>query len=132
MPSSVLVVDTGDGAVQTAVNHAVTTDEDLARWLSSIFAQAEWRPEALVLVGSGSDLEAITPHLEDVLAVPVFVPAEAQLALARGAAMASTHGPEFFLDESPRGLGARARPHLGGPRCFRISAPQAPCWVSAW
>ena len=39
-----LVVDTTDGAVQTAVNHAVTTDEDLARWLSSIFAQAEWRP----------------------------------------------------------------------------------------
>ena len=96
----VLVVDTADGAVQTAVSHAVTTDEDLARWLSSIFAQAAWRPEALVLVGSGSDLDAITPHLEDVLSVPVFVPAEAQLALARGAAMASTHGPEFFLDSS--------------------------------
>ena len=101
----VLVVDTGDGAVQTAVSHAVTTDEDLARWLSSIFAQAAWRPEALVLVGSCSDLDAITPHLEDVLSVPVFVPAEAQLALARGAAMASTHGPEFFHDSSPE-LGA--------------------------
>jgi hypothetical protein len=95
----VLVVDTRDGAVQTAVNHAVTTDEDLARWLSAIFAQAEWQPEALVLVGSGSDLEAITPHLEDVLAVPVFVPAEAQLALARGAAIASAHGPELFVDD---------------------------------
>jgi hypothetical protein len=94
----VLVVDTTDGAVQTAVNHAVTTDEDLARWLSAIFAQAEWQPEALVLVGSGSDLEAITPHLEDVLAVPVFVPAEAQLALARGAAIASTHGSDFLVD----------------------------------
>jgi hypothetical protein len=95
----VLVVDSARGDVQTAVNHAVTTDEDLARWLSAIFAQADWQPEALVLVGSGSDLEAITPHLEDVLAVPVFVPAEAQLALARGAAMASTHGPDFYLDE---------------------------------
>ena len=96
----VLIVDTTDGAVQTAVNHAVTTDEDLARWLSSIFAQADWRPEALVLVGSGSDLEAITPHLEDVLAVPVFVPAEAQLALARGAAIASTLGSDVVIDES--------------------------------
>ena len=96
----VLVVDTADGAVQTAVSHAVTTDEDLARWLSAIFAQADWQPEALVLVGSGSDLDAITPHLEDVLSVPVFVPAEAQLALARGAAIASAHGPDFFLDES--------------------------------
>jgi hypothetical protein len=101
----VLVVDTTDGAVQTAVNHAVTTDEDLARWLSSIFAQADWRPEALVLVGSGSDLEAITPHLEEVLSVPVFVPAEAQLALARGAAIASTHGSDAFLDESGRDSG---------------------------
>lgn len=101
----VLVVDTADGAVQTAVNHAVTTDEDLARWLSAIFAQAEWQPEALVLVGSGSDLDAITPHLEDVLAVPVFVPAEAQLALARGAAIASAHGPESFLDESGNNSG---------------------------
>ena len=101
----VLVVDTAHGAVQTAVNHAVTTDEDLARWLSAIFAQADWRPEALVLVGSGSDLDAITPHLEEVLAVPVFVPAEAQLALARGAAMASTHGPDFYLDESAEDSG---------------------------
>jgi hypothetical protein len=96
----VLVVDTADGAVQTAVNHAVSTDEDLARWLSAIFAQAEWQPEALVLVGSASDLEAITPHLEEVLAVPVFVPAEAQLALARGAAIASTHGPDYFVDQA--------------------------------
>jgi hypothetical protein len=96
----VLVVDTHAGTVHTAVNHAVSTDEDLARWLSPIFARAAWQPEALVLVGSGSDLEAITPHLEDVLAVPVFVPAEAQLALARGAAMASAHGPEVFLDET--------------------------------
>ncbi|OBA96988.1 hypothetical protein A5662_17280 [Mycobacteriaceae bacterium 1482268.1] len=112
----VLVVDMADGAVQTAVNHAVTTDEDLARWLSAIFAQAEWQPEALVLVGSGSDLEGITPHLEDVLAVPVFVPAEAQLALARGAAIASTHGPDHFLDEAGedfrRGPTAARQPSL--------------------
>lgn len=100
-----LVVDTTQGAVQTAVNHSVTTDEDLARWLSAIFTHAEWQPEALVLVGSGSDLEAITPHLEEVLAVPVFVPAEAQLALARGAAIASTHGPDASLDESGRDSG---------------------------
>ena len=114
----VLVVDTGDGAVQTAVSHAVTTDEDLARWLSAIFAQADWRPEALVLVGSGSDLDAITPHLEDVLSVPVFVPAEAQLALARGAAIASAHGPDFFLDESGEDSG---RGHTMPRRSWRMS-----------
>jgi hypothetical protein len=93
-----LVVDARDGAVQTAVNYAVSTDEDLARWLSTVFARADWQPEALVLVGSGSDLEAITPHLEEVLSVPVFVPAEAQLALARGAALASTHNVDCDFD----------------------------------
>ena len=118
--------------MQTAVNHAVTTDEDLARWLSAIFAQADWQPEALVLVGSGSDLEAITPHLEDVLAVPVFVPAEAQLALARGAAIASTHGPDFYLDESGEDSG-RVPDHASTDLAVsRASAPPAPCWASAW
>lgn len=96
----VLVVDTVEDAVQTAVNHSINTDEDLARWLSAIFAQAEWLPEALVLVGSCADLHAITLHLEEVLAVPVFVPAEAQLALAKGAAMASAQGPDFFVDDA--------------------------------
>ena len=128
----VLVVDTADGAVQTAVSHAVTTDEDLARWLSAIFAQADWRPEALVLVGSGSDLDAITPHLEDVLSVPVFVPAEAQLALARGAAIASTHGPDILSRRIAARTRGASRPHLGGPGRCRTSARQAPCWVSAW
>ena len=121
----VLVVDTTEGAVQTAVNHSVTTDEDLARWLSAIFTHAQWQPEALVLVGSASDLEAITPHLEDVLAVPVFVPAEAQLALARGAAIASTHGPQAFLDESG-GDSGRVRTAPRGPSLFpRVGAAGA-------
>jgi hypothetical protein len=100
-----LVVDTAADSVATSVNHAVTTDEDLARWLSTVFAHAEWEPEALVLVGSASDLDGITPHLEEVLSVPVFVPAEAQLALARGAAIASTGGSDFYVDEP-----AAARP----------------------
>ncbi|MGH3675190.1 MAG: DUF7159 family protein [Mycobacterium sp.] len=115
----VLVVDADDDAVQTAVSHSVSTDEDLARWLSAVFAQADWRPEALVLVGSGSDLDAITPHLEEVLSVPVFVPAEAQLALARGAAIASAQGADFVdhgVSEEPgRGHTARRGFWSGSP-----------------
>lgn len=84
-----LIVHTGEGAVQTAVNHAIDSEESLIRWLNTVFATAEWRPEALVLVGSGADLDAIMPRLETVLSVPVFAPAEAELALARGAALAS-------------------------------------------
>ncbi|GFG48708.1 hypothetical protein MAGR_01490 [Mycolicibacterium agri] len=119
-----MVVDTAHPEVQTAVSHSVATDEDLARWLSSVFAQAAWQPEALVLVGSGSDLTAITPHLEDVLAVPVFVPAEAQLALARGAAMASAHGTDFFLAQA--GRSGRVPTHASRPSLVpRIGAAGA-------
>ena len=91
-----LIVHAGVGAVQTAINHAIDTEESLLRWLSAVFTRADWRPEALVVVGSGSDLHAVIPRLEDMLAVPVFVPAEAELALARGAALASAHNTEFM------------------------------------
>ncbi|AMO61260.1 hypothetical protein MPHLCCUG_02448 [Mycolicibacterium phlei] len=86
-----LVVNTAEGAVLTAVNQSIVSEEGLVRWLGAVFARADWRPEALVLVGSGSGLDALMPRLEDVLAVPVFSPAEAEFAMARGAALAAAH-----------------------------------------
>ena len=91
-----LIVHDGVGAVQTAINHCIETEEALLRWLSTVFTRADWRPEALVVVGSGSDLHTVIPRLEDILSVPVFVPAESELALARGAALASAHNTEFI------------------------------------
>ncbi|ULE32355.1 DUF7159 family protein [Mycobacterium sp. IDR2000157661] len=95
-----LVVHAREGAVQTAVNHAIDDDEALVRWLSAVFAKADWRPQALVMVGSGAGVDELMPQLEDALGVPVFAPAEAELALARGAALASTHIGELSLDET--------------------------------
>lgn len=94
-----LIVHARDGAVQTAVNHSIDTEQALIRWLSAVFTRADWRPEALVVVGSGGDLDALMPRLEDVLGVPVYAPAEAELALARGAALASTHNSEAIFDD---------------------------------
>lgn len=85
----------GASAVQTAVNHTVVTEDDLVGWLSSVFARADWAPEALVLVGSADDLDGLLPLLEDALAVPVYSPDEARLALARGAALACAQPVEF-------------------------------------
>ncbi len=124
-----LVVDTAHGDVQTAVNHSVTTDEDLARWLSAIFAQADWQPEALVLVGSGSDLDAITPHLEDVLAVPVFVPPRPSWPLP-AAPLSHRRTDPTSISTKPARTRDASRPHLDGLRCSRASAPRVPCWVS--
>ncbi|MGX9791917.1 DUF7159 family protein [Mycobacterium sp. MMS18-G62] len=94
----VLIVHSRDRAVQTAMNHTIVTEEDLIRWLSRVFTRADWQPEALVVVGSGGDDE-IMPILEDALSVPVFAPAEAQLALARGAALASAQSSESVFTE---------------------------------
>jgi hypothetical protein len=95
-----LIVHSREGAVQTAVNHSVDSEQALVRWLSAVFTRADWRPEALVVVGSGGDLDALMPRLEDVLGVPVYAPAEAELALARGAALASAHNNNevMFVD----------------------------------
>ena len=95
-----LIVHLRDGAVQTSVNHRIVTEEHLIRWLSTVFTRADWQPEALVMVGSGGDDE-LMPILEDALSVPVFAPAEAQLALARGAALASAQNVDSaFADDA--------------------------------
>ena len=75
-----LIVHLREGAVQMLVNRRIVTEEDLIRWLSTVFTRADWQPEALVMVGSGDDDELML-ILEDALSVPVFAPAEAQLAL---------------------------------------------------
>jgi hypothetical protein len=95
-----LIVHLRDGSVQTSVNRRIVTEEDLVRWLSSLFTRADWHPEALVMVGSGGD-DDLMPVLERALSVPVFAPAEAQLALARGAAMASAQNVDStFIDDA--------------------------------
>jgi hypothetical protein len=105
-----LIVHLRDGAVQTSVNHRIVTEEHLIQWLSTVFTRADWQPEALVMVGSGGDDE-LMPILEEALSVPVFAPAEAQLALARGAALASAQNVDFaFSDEAK---------DFDGPRTLR-------------
>lgn len=106
-----LIVHTGHGGVQTAINHGIDSDESLIGWLSTVFTRADWQPDALVLVGSAGGFDDVLPRLEEALSVPVFAPAEAQLALARGAALASTHSPSQPFDEFtflPAGSGRHA------------------------
>lgn len=92
-------MEIADGAVHTAFNHSIDSDDSLISWLSTVFTRADWQPEALVVVGSAGDFGEVMRRLQDALSVPVFSPAEAELALARGAAMASAHTAEFELPE---------------------------------
>ncbi|MCW2563126.1 MAG: hypothetical protein JWQ31_1686 [Mycobacterium sp.] len=106
-----LIVHLRNGAVQTSVNHRILTEEDLIRWLSTVFTRADWQPEALVVVGSGGDDE-LMPILEEALSVPVFAPAEAGLARARGAALASTQNVDFALTDDAQVFDEPRAPRL--------------------
>lgn len=101
----VLIVHSGAlGSVRTAMNRAIATEQRLISWLSSIFARAEWTPEALVVVGSAGGFDDLLPLLEDALEVPVFSPDEAELALARGAALVSTSRVEVDTEFGSQGF----------------------------
>ena len=113
-----LIVNIDDGAVQTAVNHGLDGGDSLIGWLSTVFARADWQPEALVMVGSAGGFEAALPGLEEALSVPVFAPAEAPLALARGAALASTPsaGLPFSMEQAGIAGDAAQRRSWTAPR----------------
>ena len=125
-----LVVRPDDGGVQTAVNSTVVTEEDLIGWLSAVFARADWEPEALVLVGSAEDLDGLAPVLEDALGVPVFSPAEAQLALARGAALACSPPAEGFWDDAAQ-VAAAPTTAAAAPRFGRLVRVGPPAMLAA-
>ena len=126
-----LIVHLRDGAVQTSVNRRIVTEEDLIRWLSAVFTRADWQPEALVMVGSGGDDE-LMPILEDALSVPVFAPAEAQLALARGAALASAQNADAFADDNHHFTDHADRVQERRPVATAVGSSvrpaRCPCW----
>lgn len=90
------LVDTFDGEVETLIGHPMSGTE-LLDWVSSIFDRDDWRPEGLFVVGSVGGLDTLAAWLEQGLGLPVFDPPEAELALAHGAALASTYGPVIEL-----------------------------------
>lgn len=111
-PESVVVsmVDTHHEAVHTVSYHEDDTNRGLIGWLSGVFGEDDWHPECLIIVGPDAGLTALAKRLEQALGIPVFAPPEAELALARGAALASAQRPEYILGEyAPSGIGRQAR-----------------------
>jgi hypothetical protein len=92
------LVDTYDGTLQTATQQDDFTAESLIDWLTKVFDLNDWQPESLVVVGPEAGIDRLTRLIEHTLQIPVFAPAEAELALARGAALASALDPEPALD----------------------------------
>jgi hypothetical protein len=113
----VAMVDTCDDEPQTAIKHLPGGAGRLVAWLTNLFDRSSWQPGGIVVVGPDENLDALTWRLEKAVPVPVIAQAGAQLALARGAALASADSTEFTDTEmveagyGERGERAGSRQH---------------------
>jgi hypothetical protein len=97
---AVCIIEPDAAVVAIVDSEGVTVDRfgrpsdgsDVVELPSSVMAMLElddWHPDSIFVVGSAEDLDLIKTTLEAVTDAPVFSAAEADLALARGAALAS-------------------------------------------
>jgi len=97
--ATLAVVNTADGSVADVRRLFLpeNDDEAVAALVKMVKGadQMEARPEAVFVVGSGVDIPLIKSALEAATSLPVSVPEEPEVALARGAALASAHAPQF-------------------------------------
>jgi hypothetical protein len=102
--ATLAVVETADGSVVNVLSESLHDADAIAvltEMVTGIEAQ-ESVPQGMFVVGSSVDVTSVKSHLQDLVSMPVIAPEEAQLALARGAALASANTPRF--DTSTIGL----------------------------
>jgi hypothetical protein len=102
--ATLAVVETADGSVVKVLSQTLHSGDAIA-----VVADMVTDPnvqdsgaEGLFVVGSAIDVTAVNEHLANLVSVPVMAPEEPQLALARGAALASASAPRY--DASTLGL----------------------------
>jgi hypothetical protein len=71
----------------------------LAEMMATLEAR-ESQPQGLFVVGSGVDVRAAKSHLEKLVTLPVSVPEDPEMALARGAALTAANAPRFEASTS--------------------------------
>ena len=110
--ATLAVVETADGSVVKVLSqglHSADTIAVLTEMVTSLQAE-KTMPQGMFVVGSNVDVTAVKAHLQDLVSVPVIAPEEPQLALARGAALASANAPRY--DASTVGLAYSQDPDL--------------------
>ena len=102
--ATLAVVETADGSIVKVLSQSLHDGDAIAvvaEMVTSLQVQ-ESVAQGMFVVGSGVDVTAVKAHLQDLVSVPVIAPEEPQLALARGAALASASAPRY--DTSTIGL----------------------------
>ena len=102
--ATLAVVETVDGSVVKVLSQNLHDGDAIAVVAEMVTSLEDQEPVAqgMFVVGSGVDVTAVKAHLQDLVSVPVIAPEEPQLALARGAALASASAPRY--DTSTIGL----------------------------
>jgi hypothetical protein len=91
----VVMVDNDGDEPQTAIKQLSGGPDHLVHWLTALFDRSSWRPSGIVIVGAEHELGSLSARLEAAVPVPVITQPGAELALARGAALASAQSTEF-------------------------------------
>src|ERR1700737_2451804 len=89
--ATVAVVDMTDAAI-VKVDSQPLTDADAATVLTDMLSALKGHPsspDGMFVIGSGRDLSAVIEQANEVLSIPVTAPADGEIALARGAALAA-------------------------------------------
>jgi putative ABC transport system ATP-binding protein len=96
--ATLAVVNTADGSVADVRRRPLPQDdESVAELVDTVKGaeEMEAHPEGVFVVGSGVDVQLIKPALQAATSLPVSAPEEPEMALARGAALASANAPIF-------------------------------------
>ena len=97
--ATMAVVGSADGSIAEVHRRLLPEDEDHAvAQLVEMVSGADTlqaRPDGLLVVGSGVDIPMIKPVLEAATSLQLSTPEEPEMALARGAALASANAPLF-------------------------------------
>jgi uncharacterized membrane protein YgcG len=91
------VVQTDDGSVVKVLSRSLHSNDAMAvltEMAGAVDAQ-DSAPQRMFVVGSGVDVTSVKAHLENLVSIPVSAPDQPELALARGAALASANAPAF-------------------------------------
>lgn len=115
--ATLAVVDSADGSIVGLASEPLITGVTpgvLANLVNPLKGK-ENAPDGVFLLGLGTDVSDLAESLGDVIALPVNAPDQPELALARGAALASAQEPNFeastallgqaYSLEGPTGVG---------------------------
>ncbi|MEO6793695.1 MAG: hypothetical protein ABI253_14940 [Mycobacterium sp.] len=126
--ATLAVVSSDDGSITEVRRQPLSRDDTRAvDELTAMVAGAqelESHPDGLFVVGSGGvNVAMIKPELDKASPLPVSAPEEPEMALARGAALASAHAPLFA--SSTRALAWAQDPGTGAVNPALVSAGYA-------